>query len=310
MRPIDFIGDIHGHARALATLLGQLGYRQRQGQWHHAQNAQIVFLGDLIDRGPEQRETVELARTLCEQGLARCLMGNHEFNAVGFVTPRTDRPDVFVRSHTDGHIRQHQAFLDAYQHDAEGYRETLEWFQTLPVWLEYQSVRAIHACWHTPAQALLAPYLDTNHAPRDLSFFTDSAIEDSPAWHGRETLLNGMEMRLPDGSHFLDYYGIQRRRIRLNWWDPGQVTFRDSAVIDDSQRDRIPNLPLPSTSPSYHDTLVFFGHYWMRGTPHIVHPRAVCLDYSVALPDGALCAYRYQGETDAVDAHLYWVSNS
>ncbi len=310
MQPIDFVGDIHGHASALRALLDRLGYKYQANQWTHPQDGRLVFLGDLIDRGPEQRETVDLVHALCESGRALCLMGNHEFNAVGFVTSRTDDPDRYVRSHTDGHTRQHQAFLDAYQHDSVGYQDTIAWFKTLPLWFEQPGVRAVHACWHAPAQALLAPYLDHRHAPTDLSFFTDSAIEHSAAWQARETLLNGLEMRLPEGSHFKDYYGIQRRRIRLNWWDPDQSTYRDSAVIDVTQRDRIPDLPLPSTAPSYHESLVFFGHYWMRGIPSIRHPRAVCLDYSVALPDGALCAYRYQGEIDAQSDHLVWVSNS
>lgn len=310
MRPIDFVGDIHGHATALRELVHQLGYRLQSGSWQHPDDARLVFLGDLIDRGPEQRETVELVHGLCEQGRAICLMGNHEFNAVGFVTPRTDDPTRHVRSHTDAHIRQHQAFLDAYAHHPQDYQDTIAWFSRLPLWFEQQGVRAVHACWHAPAQALLEPYVDAHHAPIDQSFFTDSAIENSPAWHGRETLLNGLEMRLPEGSHFRDYYGIQRRRIRVNWWDPDQSTYRESAVIDASQRDRIPNLPLPSTAPSYHEQLVFFGHYWMRGAPRIQHPRAVCLDYSIALPDGALCAYRYQGESDAQVSHLSWVTHT
>ncbi len=307
MKPecIDFIGDIHGHASVLRGLLDDLGYRQNQGRWVHRE-ARLVFLGDLIDRGPEQRETVELVRELFESNLAICIAGNHEFNAVGFVTERTDQPGAFVRSHTENHLRQHEGFLEAYANDRSGYTEALDWFAQMPIWFETPKVRAVHACWHQPSQAVLAPLLDDAHRPLDRRFFTETGIKGSTAWEAREVLLNGMEAKLPDAVSFQDYYGFTRRRIRVNWWSPGQTTFREAAVIDESQRACIPDLAMEAAPPDYQDTLCFFGHYWMRGTPRIEHPRAVCLDYSIALEDGALCAYRFRGETDAVADALSW----
>ena len=89
---INFIGDIHGYASELRALLARLGYRYSVSSGWIAGEGQLVFLGDLIDRGPEQKETVEIVRELCERGYAACLTGNHEFNAVGFVTERIDEP--------------------------------------------------------------------------------------------------------------------------------------------------------------------------------------------------------------------------
>jgi hypothetical protein len=48
----------------------------------------------------------------------------------------------------------------------------------------------------------------------------------------------------------------------------------------------------------------------MRGTPQIHHPQAICLDYSIALDDGVLCAYQFRGETEARQEHLVWVDRS
>jgi hypothetical protein len=96
----------------------------------------------------------------------------------------------------------------------------------------------------------------------------------------------------------------------VNWWEPEQTTFREAAVIDDSQREIIPDLPMPEGAPAYHGPLCFFGHYWMRGTPRIHHPQAICLDYSIALDDGVLCAYQFRGETEARQEHLVWVDRS
>jgi len=307
---INFIGDIHGYASELRALLAKLGYTHSKSKGWSQGEGQLVFLGDLIDRGPEQKETVEIVRELCQLGHAICLTGNHEFNAVGFVTERIDEPGKYVRSHTENHIRQHQDFLDAYANDPHGYRETLDWFATLPLWFDNDHARAVHACWNPGAQKDLASLLTDSHSPIDRSFYERTGITGSRHWEARETLLNGLEARLPDDVSFEDYYGITRRRIRVNWWAPEQATFRDAAVIDETQRHIIPDLPMPDGSPTYEGPLCFFGHYWMRGTPRIQHPQAICLDYSVALDDGALCAYQFRGEQKAHPEHLVWVNRS
>ena len=307
---INFIGDIHGYASELKQLLAQLGYTRSASVGWTQGDGQLVFLGDLIDRGPEQKETVEIVRELCELGYATCLTGNHEFNAVGFVTARIDKPGQYVRSHTENHIRQHLDFLDAYANDVNGYRETLDWFATLPLWFDTGQVRAVHACWKIEAQSDLSSLLTDTQSPINRSFYEQTGVPGSRPWEAREALLNGLEARLPDDISFHDYYGIKRRRIRVNWWTPEQTTFREAAVIDDSQRHIIPDLPIPNGSPNYQGPLCFFGHYWMRGTPRIQHPHAICLDYSVALDDGALCAYQFRGEQVARQKHLVWVNRS
>jgi len=71
----DFIGDIHGHARELATLLGMLGYERKSGLFSHPDtDRKAVFLGDFIDRGPAIRETLEIARGMVESENALAIM--------------------------------------------------------------------------------------------------------------------------------------------------------------------------------------------------------------------------------------------
>ena len=52
---INFIGDIHGYASELKQLLAQLGYTRSVSDGWTQGDGQLVFLGDLIDRGPEQK---------------------------------------------------------------------------------------------------------------------------------------------------------------------------------------------------------------------------------------------------------------
>ena len=82
----DLIGDIHGHASELVNLLAALGYSKHKGVYKHPER-QAIFLGDFIDRGPQIRETLEIVRPMIDSGFALSVMGNHELNALAYVSP-------------------------------------------------------------------------------------------------------------------------------------------------------------------------------------------------------------------------------
>ena len=79
----DIIGDIHGQAGKLDVLLSKLGYTKRGPLRVPPQGRQAVFVGDLIDRGPEQIRVIDTVRRMIDAGYAMSVMGNHEFNAIG-----------------------------------------------------------------------------------------------------------------------------------------------------------------------------------------------------------------------------------
>jgi hypothetical protein len=74
---IDVIGDIHGEFSALKKLLAILGYNS---EGVHPEGRRLVFIGDLVDRGPDSISVVELVRDLIRNGVAQCVAGNHELN--------------------------------------------------------------------------------------------------------------------------------------------------------------------------------------------------------------------------------------
>jgi len=77
--PFDVIGDVHGCQGELETLLGKLGYaRDETGVFRHAQGRKAVFLGDLVDRGPDIPAVLRTAMTMEKAGTALCVPGNHE----------------------------------------------------------------------------------------------------------------------------------------------------------------------------------------------------------------------------------------
>jgi hypothetical protein len=152
----DVIGDIHGQLGKLVSLLSLLGYAESGGLFRHPSRT-AIFVGDLIDRGPEQLATVDLVQQMVQAGSARCVLGNHEFNAIAWVTPDPQHPGKYLRDHhTPGNRKQHQAFLDA----VEGTRrqaEITDWLKTLPLWLDLGELRVVHACWHQEAIDRLRP---------------------------------------------------------------------------------------------------------------------------------------------------------
>lgn len=79
--PVCIIGDLHGRLDLLNGLLAQI---ERQPG---ADTARIVFVGDLIDRGPDSAAVLERVRALTEarSGRAQCLMGNHEQMMLAFL---------------------------------------------------------------------------------------------------------------------------------------------------------------------------------------------------------------------------------
>ncbi|MFE2232246.1 polynucleotide kinase-phosphatase [Streptomyces sp. NPDC059442] len=72
--PFDIIGDIHGCRSELETLLGRLGYVDGR----HPEGRTAVFVGDLVDRGPDSPGVLRRVMGMVAAGDALCVPGNHE----------------------------------------------------------------------------------------------------------------------------------------------------------------------------------------------------------------------------------------
>jgi len=293
MSSYDIIGDIHGEADALKRLLYSLGYRLVDGVYAHPER-QALFLGDFIDRGFAQREVLNIVRPMVENGTALAVMGNHEFNAIAYATPYRD---TFLRIHTDNNRRQHAAFLDAFEHDEDGYQQTIGWFKTLPLWLDLPSFRVVHACWD---QRLIKRLINEyDGAWLSDSLLVRSSLRGTWEYEAVETLLKGKEIQLPDGHHFRDKDGIVRHAIRVKWWQAAG-TYRDAYIGPPLAESHIPDDPISGDhliEYSNDDKPVFIGHYWLTGTPTPLAENIACVDYSVAKAGGKLVAYRFDGES-------------
>ena len=307
MTGYDVIGDVHGHADKLEGLLRSLGYRHTAGAWRHP-SRQAVFIGDLIDRGPQQLETVDLVRAMVDSGSAQMVLGNHEFNAVAYWTSDPDQPGEHRRRHTDKNRSQHQTFLDAVGDDPILHRRLTDWFMTIPLWLDLGGLRIVHACWDPRSMVVIAELLASSESPANSlteELVISSSRPDHRAYAAVETLLKGPEIPLGAGRAYLDKDGHVREQARFRWWSPDATTLRAGAEIpggatgiDGQPFIALPEDPITVDTPApYTDVPVIFGHYWRTGTPDVLNPKAVCVDYSVA-NGGPLVAYRWSDETD------------
>ena len=310
----DLIGDIHGHATELKLLLKKMGYSQIDGVWQHPER-KVIFLGDFVDRGPEQLETITLARDMVESGSALAVMGNHEYNAVAWATEDPINPGKFLRPHTDKNLQQHHKFLEQVYKDAnraqciKHYEELIQWFKTLPVYLELPYLRVVHACWHPLYIEAIEKYTDSENRLLPEAWEMSSR-KGTEAFNCIETLLKGWEINLPSPHFFLDEDRHKRTEIRTKWWQQSDLTYKSLAMVPSTEVDKIPDDTVDACNLPGYDCKkpLFIGHYWLSGDPAPLTEHIACLDYSVAGVDGGkLCAYRYDESSTLSADNFIWV---
>ena len=294
----DIIGDIHGYADHLEQLLQNLGYSKHHNGYYHHPERTALFVGDYIDRGEKSKEVIDIVRSMQLNNAAIALLGNHEYNALCFHNRGQD--GEYLRKHSVKNISQHCMTMSSFKDD--GYlKGALEWIQTLPLFVETDSFRAVHACWDANHIDFLKQSQNGNQlAKGDLEL---SAKKETPLYEAIECILKGRELKLPDEIKFKDKDEHPRSAIRVKWWEEAKgKSYVDMAVKVEKTFAHLTNsIPdsLIGDDPIYgqDEKPVFFGHYWLESpTPDLQRSNVCCLDYSVA-KNGSLVAYRYDGES-------------
>jgi serine/threonine protein phosphatase 1 len=121
------IGDVHGHYEGLMTLLDAIA---------PTSDDKVYFLGDLIDRGPQSSQVVNFVKDSPYQSL----LGNHEQMLLNILT-NGQVPTPFVQAwlYSGG-----QATVASYE-QATIPQDHLEWFKSLPTYLDLGDIFLTHA---------------------------------------------------------------------------------------------------------------------------------------------------------------------
>lgn len=308
MPAYDIIGDIHGHAEELKRLLEKLGYERHGAGYRHPDRA-LVFVGDFIDRGPAIAEVIAIARATVDAGDGFAVMGNHEYNAIAFHTAVPGEKDSWFRERSNKNMTQHQATLD--QLSPNEMADAIAWFKTLPVALELDGIRVVHAAWRDEQIELLNRSLESL-GRFGVAFFADAEKSHSQLNAAVEDVLKGPELTLPAGRCIVDKAGHKRNTVRFKWYDePADQTYRGyhlgsddvpDVAIDAANVDGLTGYPADAPP-------VFVGYYWLTGRPVPLAPNVACTDYSVA-KGGKLVAYRWDGESELKAENFVGVDNS
>lgn len=306
----DIIGDVHGCSNTLEKLLHRMGYERCDGVYRHPRR-QAIFVGDVLDRGPHIREALHLVKAMVDAGSAECILGNHEWNAIGYTTPAPEGSgQSHVRSHSPRHNRLIAETLEQFAGYPEEWRLFLEWFKTLPLFLEKPGFRVVHACWD---QRLIDEYKRRYHSNR---FNEDLILQsmDPQSFAGRvlDRLTRGTGIPLPLGTTITGRDGYVRESFRTKFWALDPRTYRDVVFQPDPLPEDLADRPLSAGESERllryppQDPPVFVGHYWLQGRPRPLCPNVACLDYS-AVKFGRLAAYRFDGERKLSADKFVWV---
>lgn len=222
---------------------------------HTRKERRLIFLGDLTDRGPDSPGVVALVQTLVVSGLAQCVLGNHDLNILLGRT-KHDNSWYFGKEFSEDGFLVPQALAD------QGIRERVRnFFATLPLALEREDARVVHACWHPPMIELARaaacavdlyerfrsqiqedhksrPNLD--QCDRDLDYQNRNPVK---------VLTSGLEKRAAEMHRF---GGRVRCEERVRWWE----NYCDPQIC-------------------------IFGHYATTLGQQHGHGSAYCIDFSV-----------------------------
>jgi hypothetical protein len=260
--PLDVIGDIHGEIDGLRQLIHKLGY---DTDGAHPDNRRLIFVGDLVDRGPDSPAVVDLVMRLVAAGNAQSVLGNHELNLLRGA-PKKDNAWFMDPSSESAHpVKRASPAQRA---------KILAFLTTLPLALEREDLRIVHACWHADSIAKLRQHETEPSSVIDLYRQYDSALDAH--WHEPAVTEQLRAESAPHGEKLAD----------ADWATP--ILLPTHAAFDADQQMSNPvrvvtsGMEAPTERPfwasgkwrmverskwweDYDDaTPVIVGHYWRR----------------------------------------------
>ncbi len=268
--PLDIVGDVHGEIKALRSLVHHLGYDD-DGQ--HPEGRRLVFVGDLTDRGPDSPAVVAFVQSLIGSGRAQCVLGNHEFNIV----VDHDKPEN-KWFHGVEFLAEYGGVVPQVLADESTRQRVRAFFRTLPLALERDDLRVVHACWDNGMIGIAKVVPDVvslyeQHAASigDKLAVSDLDKVDKELEHQNRNpvklLTSGPEER---SEKLIEAGGKVRHERRVLWWK------------------------------DYQDVFCVFGHYAISNGEPRGNGSAFCVDFGI----GKRWTERQQGKTDGFASKL------
>lgn len=299
---IDFIGDVHGHLNLLEKLFIKLDYTRRKDSFTHPIQ-KTIFVGDIINRGPDVKGTLKLIHNMCMSGQARCILGNHEINLLAYQLHKTKN---FLKEAQVSRIEnQLNTTLLCFKNEPKELQFYVDWIKTFPIYIEENGFRVIHACWIKKA----VKFIKKNYTNL---LVTDDLIVQLMDINSNEYGLLHALFQGVDIPYFKGDDKSKSTPIRIKWWKNMEgSTYRDIATKERQQisLDKIPeHIITDAYKYSKSKPLLFIGHFCLDELPQLDSRNVCCLDFCVS-KKGVLSAYRLLAESKLKPEHLFYVHN-
>src|SRR5690606_27320063 len=132
---------------------------------------------------------------------------------------------LFVREHSPRHARLIGETLAQFEHYPDEWNDFVNWFYELPLFIDAERFRVVHACWDS---SLIGPLLGLHgNGCIDKHLVQASAVPGSFAGAVFDRLLRGSDMRLPHGMTFTGGDGLTRAFFRTKFWEDDPQTYGD-----------------------------------------------------------------------------------
>lgn len=230
MSKIYAIGDVQGCAPSLKTLVKKL-----------PKNSRMIFLGDLVNRGPDSLGALRKLKSLQESGRAECILGNHDLHLLAI----------------DAGLRKSKG-LDTIEPilAAPDRKELIQWIRNRPMALSNGNVLMVHAGvlpqWDLQQTIECAQEVEKTLRSKSYKEFLANMYGNTPnKWSNK---LSGYErLRV-----------ITNALTRMRFCTPtGQMEFESKEGLEQGPKGYIPWFTVPSRKTQ--DVLTYFGHWSTLG---------------------------------------------
>jgi bis(5'-nucleosyl)-tetraphosphatase (symmetrical) len=230
MSKIYAVGDVQGCAPSLKALVKKL-----------PKQSKMIFLGDLVNRGPDSLGALRQLKTLQESGRAECILGNHDLHLLAIdaglrKTKGLDTVDSILK--------------------APDRKELIHWIRNRPMALSNGRVLTVHAGilpqWDLQQTIECAQEVEKALRSRSYKQFLANMYGNTPNQWSRS--LKGYErLRI-----------ITNALTRMRFCTPsGKMEFESKEGLEDGPKGYIPWFKVPKRKTA--DTLVYFGHWSTLG---------------------------------------------
>ncbi len=320
---LDVIGDIHGELQALEALIRELGY---DADGTHPDDRHLIFVGDLCDRGPDSIGVIARVKAWVDAGRAQCVLGNHELNLL--LDRHREGNGWFFGLDAHREDRESGKFANCRAATVDDRAGILSFLRSLPLVLERDDLRVVHACPEADALRAARASVDTDvvafHEAAEQALRQQAAASPDHARIEAERMRYDKvkadpQARVSSLPHLAASEATQQNghpvRVLTSGREvPGNLPFYSTGKWRLLDRDRWWN--------RYDDEVaVIFGHYWRtptgmtppehKGAPDLFaeHPddawlglrgNAFCVDHCV----GVRFVERMKGRTEKFEGRL------